>query len=110
MKVLFVCYMGLHRSPTFADVATSYGFDCRSCGVHHDALIQISDKLIDWADIVVFLNESYYEDANRKLWIAKKYHDKEVLRLGMDDDYDRNSKELKMLADLYVTSYLLKGN
>ena len=110
MKVLFVCYMGLHRSPTFADVATSYGFDCRSCGVHHDALIQISDKLIDWADTVVFLNKAYYQEANRKMWLSKEYNLHKFVILNTDDVYERNSKELKLLADNFVQSYLLKGN
>lgn len=61
---LFVCSAGLLRSPTGAALAIRKGLNARSCGSALDyALIPISANLINWADKIVFVNDSNYHDA-----------------------------------------------
>lgn len=98
-RLLFVCSVGLLRSPTCADVATKLGFNARSCGSVVDmALIPLSVNLIYWADKIIFMNagikvqalqyfEDYYELIKSKsvVW-------------GVADDYDRNDPPLVEFA------------
>jgi|SRR5215213_4070109 len=64
-KVLFVCSMGILRSATGSRI---YGhkYNTRSAGTYDEALIQITDPLLHWADQVVFVNPENYEQALRK--------------------------------------------
>lgn len=59
-RYLFVCSAGLLRSPTAAAVATSLGYNARSCGSAHYALVPLSVNLIEWANRIFFVNEENY--------------------------------------------------
>lgn len=62
-RLLFVCSVGLLRSPTAANVAIKLGYNARSCGSNHDfSLIPISVNLIYWADVIFFLNQENYKE------------------------------------------------
>lgn len=104
LKVLFVCEMGLHRSPTFADAGARNGLDCRSCGVNHNALIPITRSLIDWADVIVFLQERYYQDTKRSFWMLKDSAKCRVFPI--DDVFERNDPWLVITATGYVVREL----
>lgn len=62
-RVLFVCSVGMLRSPTAAAMAVKLGLNARSCGVDKDALIQLTPRLISWADIIVFMYNDVYTRA-----------------------------------------------
>jgi predicted protein tyrosine phosphatase len=110
-KVLFVCEIGLHRSPTFADVGTRNGLDCRSCGVNHHALIPITIELMEWADVIVFLQERYYQDTNRKFWLSSDSFMYSKCKIyPIDDVFERNDPWLVTTATRYIVRELLKGN
>ena len=56
-RILFVCSVGMLRSPTAQMVATGMGYNARACGSAVDiALIPLSCNLINWADKIVFMN------------------------------------------------------
>jgi predicted protein tyrosine phosphatase len=56
-RLLFVCSIGMLRSPTAQVVATRMGYNARACGSDQKmALIPISSNLIEWADHIFFLN------------------------------------------------------
>lgn len=59
-RYLFVCSAGLLRAPTAAAVATSLGYNARSCGSSPYALVPISVNLIEWAHRIFFVNEENY--------------------------------------------------
>lgn len=62
-KVLFVCSMGILRSATGARI---YGhkYNTRSAGTYVDeALIPLTQTLLDWANEVVFVNPENYAGA-----------------------------------------------
>jgi predicted protein tyrosine phosphatase len=61
-KVLFVCSMGLLRSPTGARIYANK-YNTRSCGVWDDALIPLTESLLYWADEIVFVHPKTYAEA-----------------------------------------------
>ena len=77
-RVLFVCSMGILRSATGARL---YGhkYNTRAAGTWDDALIKITPTLMEWADEIVFVNESNYQQVKKyflaeDIDIDKKYN------------------------------------
>jgi predicted protein tyrosine phosphatase len=63
-RLLFVCSVGLLRSPTGAAVGIKRGYNTRSCGSDASyALIPLSVNLIEWADYIVFVNQENFNHA-----------------------------------------------
>lgn len=91
-RLLFVCSAGLLRSPTAADVATRMGFNARSCGSSNYALIPLSVNLILWADSIVFVEQSNYEEAVGT-FTPVDYHEDIISKAvvwNLPDEYERN--------------------
>lgn len=67
-KVLCVCSACLLRSPTAANVLhKKFGFNTRACGTAKEfALIPISEALLYWADLVVFVNQENYDNLSEE--------------------------------------------
>lgn len=63
LRFLFVCSAGMLRSPTAANVATSLGYNARSCGSAEYALIPISVNLVHWADKIFFVEENNFHQS-----------------------------------------------
>ena len=95
-RVLTVCSAGLLRSPSVANyMHITYGYNTRSCGTSKEyALVPISEALITWADMIVFVNAENYQqlDQEEKDCIAEI--GTEVLILDLDDVHNWNSPEL----------------
>lgn len=68
-KVLFVCSMGILRSATGARLY-SHKYNTRSAGTWDDALIPLTPLLMEWADEVVFVNETNYQQV-KKFYLAE---------------------------------------
>lgn len=63
-RLLFVCSVGMLRSPTAQMVATGLGHNARACGSCLDlALIPLSCNLINWADHIFFMNRENQQEA-----------------------------------------------
>lgn len=88
-KVLFVCSMGILRSAT-ASRMYAHKYNTRSAGTWDEALIPLTQLLIDWADEVVFVNEHNYLQAVKKFDLA--YTGVKVLNIP--DDYEHMHPEL----------------
>ena len=62
-KVLFVCSAGILRSATAARIY-AHKYNTRSAGTGLEyALVPLSERLMDWADEIVFVNEWNYAEA-----------------------------------------------
>jgi predicted protein tyrosine phosphatase len=61
-KVLFVCSMGILRSATAARIY-AHKYNTRCAGSWGDALIPLTPTLLAWANEVVFVNKSNYDNA-----------------------------------------------
>lgn len=63
-RLVFVCSVGMLRSPTAQIVASQMGHNARACGSDAErALIPLSANLIEWADKIVFLNFENFEES-----------------------------------------------
>jgi predicted protein tyrosine phosphatase len=97
LKVLTVCSGGVLRSPTAATLLTQLqNFNCRSCGIEDYALVQISQSLVYWADVIVCA-EDYHVNYVREV-IANAYMLDEVrptiYNLDIPDDFEYMQPEL----------------
>lgn len=89
VRLLFVCAMGMLRSPTCANAAVSLGFNARSCGWDSQALIQVSDNLVRWAHHIIFVDmEAKIKTHN--LFEFGFFMHKSCFVIGIDDDYEYN--------------------
>lgn len=90
-KVLFVCSMGILRSATGARLYADK-YNTRSAGTWDDALIPVTPLLLAWAEEVVFVNKSNYEQILKKFPGA--LDDTAVRVLEIPDMYPHMSIEL----------------
>ena len=103
LRLLFVCSVGMLRSPSFADVATSKGYNARSCGSDvRFALIPISANLVYWADKIVFINTENYRQAKVNLEEYAGLIDKKAVVLDIEDDFERNDPWLVSKASAEI--------
>lgn len=95
LRLLFVCSVGMLRSPTFADVATTKGYNARSCGSDvRFALIPISANLVYWSDVIVFINNENYVQAKTNLEEYSSLIARKAVVLNINDDFERNDSWL----------------
>jgi predicted protein tyrosine phosphatase len=95
-RVLCVCSAGMLRSPTLSNVIhQKYGYNTRACGTSKEyALIPITEALITWADLVLFVNkENYLQLDSEELSLISELGT-DVKWLNVEDDFEWNSPEL----------------
>lgn len=102
-RVLCVCSAGLLRSPTLANVLhQEYRFNTRACGATEEyALIPISEALVAWADMIVFVEPIVYDYALlvHKIDVdALERAGKTVRVLNIPDQYEWNHEELRQIC------------
>jgi predicted protein tyrosine phosphatase len=66
-RLLFVCSVGMLRSPTAQMVASSQGYNARAAGsAVNIALVPMSCNLINWAQHIIFMNAENAIQAHRE--------------------------------------------
>jgi predicted protein tyrosine phosphatase len=90
-KVLFVCSMGILRSATGARLYAGK-YNTRSAGSWDDALIPLTTTLLAWADEIVFMNKSNYDNYLGK-FVYEQPHAK-IKVLNIPDNYPHMDPEL----------------
>lgn len=92
-RVLCVCSAGLLRSPTLAWVLSNEPYNCntRAAGSHEEyALVPLDQVLIDWAKVVVFVNQENFDHAiQRKLRVPES-----AVVLNVPDCYSYREEDL----------------
>lgn len=80
-RLLFVCSVGMLRSPTAQIAASQLGFNARACGSDTQlALIPLNCNLINWADKIVFMNRENFQES---------MHEFEAV--GYDEDIEKKA-------------------
>jgi predicted protein tyrosine phosphatase len=87
MRILFVCSENRLRSPTAAAVFSEYeGVEAISAGTNADCETPVSGDLIEWAEVVLVMENSHRNK------VAKKFRtllrDKKLAVLNIPDNYD----------------------
>lgn len=93
-RVLCLCSAGLLRSPTAANVLhQAYGYNTRAAGVDTSyALIPVDDVMLKWADEIVCVHESVYENLLARHPEAAGLN---VVVLNVPDQYSWNDSTLR---------------
>lgn len=97
-RVLVVCQVGVLRSPTVAEILTQepFNFNCRAVGWDDDALIQISNSLVEWADVIVCLDDEAETEVKTKFKDRLDFVD--MVCLHIPDFFDFRDPRLISLA------------
>ena len=107
IKVLFVCSANVDRSPTAEYVYASHkDLEVKSAGTANYARVPLSVNLLQWADVILCMEERH------KQIIEQKYPDavsnKNLECLDIPDRYEYKSPPLIKLIKEKVDSRLLK--
>jgi len=105
IRALFICTQNRLRSPTAENVFADYpGVETDSAGLGNDATVPLAPEQIEWATIIFVM-----EQAHRKK-LAEKFRahlkGKQVICLGIPDDFDYMQPELVALLEKKVRPFL----
>ncbi len=105
MNLLFVCSRNQWRSPTAEEIfKNNQEHQAKSAGTEPSARIKITEKLINWADIIFVMEKKHKERLKQRF--ATVVDEKEVIVLDIPDDYQFMDEELVDLIKLSVSPYL----
>ena len=98
-RVLFVCSANLNRSPKAEEILNSKGEDiiAKSVGLHPLAAVPISKEAIEWADIIVLMDEKNEKQKSAlfEMFSDEKLKQKDIRVLGIPDIYPKEDPELE---------------
>jgi protein-tyrosine phosphatase len=105
MNLLFVCSRNQWRSPTAEEIfKNSQEHQVKSAGTEPSARIKITEKLINWADIIFVMEKKHKDRIEQRF--ATVVNEKELIVLDITDDYQFMDEELVDLIKLSVSAYL----
>jgi predicted protein tyrosine phosphatase len=90
-KVLFVCSAGILRSATAARIY-AHKYNTRCAGSEEYALIPVTERLLMWADEVVFVN--WYNSQRVCQEFDMEEFDCKVVELNIPDEHEHMAEEL----------------
>ncbi|WP_064198374.1 MULTISPECIES: low molecular weight protein tyrosine phosphatase family protein [Emticicia] len=105
MNLLFVCSRNQWRSPTAEEIyKNNQEHQAKSAGTEPSARIKITEKLINWADIIFVMEKKHKDRINQRF--ATVVDEKELIVLDIPDEYQFMDEELVDLIKLSVSPYL----
>ena len=104
-KLLFVCSENKLRSATAEAVFSEYeGVEAIGAGTNKDAATPVSGDLIEWADVILFMETMHRDKISAKY--KKLLKDKQMIVLDIPDNYQRMQTELIRLLEAKVSKYV----
>ncbi len=92
-NLLFVCSRNQWRSPTAESLFRNHPFyHARSAGTSEKARIRLSQKLLDWGDIIIVMERRHREIIKAKFDLTVTQ--KTIIVLDIADSYPFNDPEL----------------
>ncbi|MFB9841362.1 low molecular weight protein tyrosine phosphatase family protein [Mucilaginibacter ginsenosidivorans] len=102
-NLLFICSKNQWRSPTAELLFKNHPVHkARSAGTSDKARIRVSQKLIDWADVIFFMERRHKEMVAERFGLAGK----KIIVLDIEDDYPFNDPELIGILKSALIDYL----
>jgi predicted protein tyrosine phosphatase len=92
VRLLFVCGRNRLRSPTAETIFDLDGVETASAGVSPDADTPLDGELIEWADIVLFMEADHRRKASRRF--AAALRGKSTVCLNVPDRFEYMQLEL----------------
>jgi predicted protein tyrosine phosphatase len=105
MNLLFVCSRNQWRSPTAEAIfKNSQEHQAKSAGTEATARIKITEKLINWADIIFVMEKKHKDRIEQRF--ASIIDEKEIIILDIPDEYQFMDEELVDLLKTSISPYL----
>ena len=105
MNLLFVCSRNQWRSPTAEEIfKNSQEHQAKSAGTEPSARIKLTEKLINWADIIFVMEKKHKDRIEQRF--ATVVDEKELIVLDIPDEYQFMDEELVDLIKLSVSAYI----
>lgn len=104
-RILFLCSQNKLRSPTAEAVFAGHpSVDVDSAGLNNDAEVPLSDEQVEWADLILVMENTHRNRLNRKF--GKSLGGKRIVVLNIPDDYDYMDPVLIDLLKRRCASYI----
>jgi len=104
-RILFLCSQNKWRSPTAETIfADRTDIEVDSAGLNNDAEVPLSDEQIEWADVILVMEEIHRTRLNRKF--SHALAGKRIAVLNIPDDYQYMDEALIRLLELRCRPYL----
>ena len=105
VRVLFVCHYNRKRSATAERVfGKDPSLDVRSAGTSTEAMVQVNERMLDWADIVFVMDDEQQRVLTRTF--PKHPAVARMVKLDIKDEYHFLDPELVTLLRERVTPHL----
>jgi protein-tyrosine phosphatase len=105
MNILFVCSRNKWRSRTAETIfKDNQKHNVKSAGTENEARITVTEKLINWADLIFVMEKKHKERLRDKF--GQLIDDKEIVTLDIKDDYKYMDTELIEILQTSVLPYL----
>lgn len=105
MNLLFICSKNQWRSPTAEAIFKNDPLhQARSAGTSPNARIKVSEKLLNWADIIFVMEKKHKQLLNEKFADALTH--KTIIILNIPDEYQYMDDELIENIQISVAPYL----
>jgi len=102
-NLLFICSKNQWRSPTAELLFKNHPLhQARSAGTSDRARIRVSQKLIDWANVLFFMERKHLD-----IIVQRFQPDKQtIVVLDIEDKYQFNDPELVEILKVTLSEYL----
>lgn len=105
MNLLFICSRNQWRSPTAEQIfKNKAGYAARSAGTEPSARVRISEKTLQWADLVFVMEKRHKQRLLDAFPVLGR--EKEIVVLDIPDDYQFMDPELVEMMEVMVNTYL----
>jgi predicted protein tyrosine phosphatase len=102
-NLLFICSKNQWRSPTAELLFKNHAaHQARSAGTSEKARIRVSQRLINWADIIFVMERKHQEILKQRFQI----NDIQLIVLEIEDNYQFNDPELINILENSLQRYL----
>ena len=105
-NLLFVCSQNKLRSKTGEEVFRSKDVETKSAGTDLDAVVTLNPELVDWADVVVFMEDHHRKTATGRRALKRALYRKQQVVLGVPDEYERMDPVLVSLLKEKLPRFL----
>ncbi len=105
VNILFICSRNQWRSPTAEKIFNDrQGIQVRSAGTANNARVRVSEKMLQWADLIFVMEKKHKERITEKF--PSICLQKEMIVLDIADEYQYMDNELIEMLRASVEPYL----
>lgn len=102
-NLLFICSKNQWRSPTAELLFKDHPLhSARSAGTSDKARIKVNQKLIDWADVIFFMERKHRDIVKQNFNLSGKSY----IVLDIEDNYPFCDEELIAILKVSLSDYL----